>query len=214
MASARCHGPSVVQLHRALLSGCSRLCHALDCTAAHPIPAVLNCRRRHVLVRLGTRRLQTAGVTQQLHLKPQLQLSALPAPCCLCNNNSPVGFSAATAAEGSCYAVTPHGSHHVAAQVHPCKVQLMQPLLRRRWTAVLTQRSKLPVLAPFLSLVACYCNLLGQVRQDFTTVAATSDPLRCCICPLHWQHKDLSNCAAACNTHCHAVCMSSMHTCL
>lgn len=39
----------------------------------------------------------------------------------------------------------------------------MQPLLRCRWTAVLTQRSKLPVLAPFLSLVACYCNLLGQV---------------------------------------------------
>ena len=30
---------------------------------------------------------------------------------------------------------------------------------------MLTQRSKLPVLAPFLSLVACYCNLLGQVWQ-------------------------------------------------
>ena len=76
---------------------------------------------------------------------------------------------------------------------------------------MLTQRSKLPVLAPFLSLVACYCNLLGQVWQHSTRVVHLSDFLQCCTCPSALAAKDLSNCCMQYSVSCR---QHILHACL
>ena len=160
MVSAYRHDPNAVQLQTALLSSCSQLCLSQAGTAEHSNPAVLDCRRRNVLVRLGTQQLSSAAVWM---LQPQLQLSACMRPHASAIRAAPTaGFSAAMAAS----LLTAKLGLVLRWQSPRCSAgssHEVQPLLRYRWTAVLTQRSKLPVLAPFLSLVACYCNLLGQV---------------------------------------------------